>query len=62
MFLKHLELNKSNLLEIVNSLFVCVKLGVVWVTMGVFSSIGFCLEGIDVSDCKIKVKSSLRAI
>ena len=47
MFLKHLELNKSNLLEIVNSLFVCIKLGVVWVTMGVFCSIGFCLEGID---------------
>ncbi len=62
MFLKCLELNKSSLLEIVNSMFVCVRLKVVWVTMGVFCSIGFCLEGIDVSDCKIMVKSSLRVI
>ena len=62
MLLKHLELNKSSLLEIVNSLFVCVRLGVVWETMGVFCSIGFCQEGIDVSHCKIMVKSSLRVI
>ena len=62
MFLKCLELDKSSLLEIVNSMFVFVRLGLVWVTMGVFCSIGFFLEGIDVSDCKIMVKSSLRVI
>ena len=62
MFLKCRELNKSSLLEIVNNMFVFVRLGLVWVTMGVFCSIGFCLEGIDVSHYKIMVKSSLRVI
>ena len=62
MFLKCLESNNSSLLEFVYNMFVCVRLGVVWVTMGVFCSIGFCLEGIDVSDCEIMVKSSLTVI